>query len=216
MIKILIADDHTMFADGVASILDAENDLTVIGHTPTGAGVFEMIKKQEPDILLLDVNLLDTSGIEVSKKLNSEHPAIKILAISMFNEESFITEILNSGAKGYILKNTDKDELLKAIRTVHVGQTFFSEAVTETIMRGLMKNQSNSSAKTPNLPKISRREKEVLELIAQEYTTQEIADRLFINLKTVESHRSSLLAKFNARNSVGLVRSAMEKGVLGT
>lgn len=214
MIKILIADDHTMFADGIASILAGEKDLEVVGQTPSGAGIFEIIEKQEVHLILLDVNLLDMSGIEVCKILNSAKPDIKILAISMFNEESIISEILNHGALGYILKNTDKEELLNAIRTVHGGQTFFSKAVTETIMRGLLKNQPTQYSKMVELPKISRREKEVLELIAQEYTTQEIADKLFINLKTVESHRSSLLAKFNARNAVGLVRIAIEKGVI--
>lgn len=214
MIKVLIADDHTMFADGIASILATEPGIEVVGHTLSGEGVFEMVQNHEINLILLDINLLDMSGIEVCKKLNKERADIKILAISMFNEESFITEILKHGAMGYILKNTDKEELLKAIRTVNSGKTFFSKAVTETIMRGLLKNQSGSTGKTAELPKISRREREVLELIAQEFTTQEIADQLFINLKTVESHRSSLLSKFNSRNSVGLVRAAMEKGVI--
>lgn len=214
MIKILIADDHTMFADGIDSILTKESDMQVVGKTPKGAGVFEIVKNQKVDLILLDVNLLDMSGIDVAKRLSAENPDIRILAISMYNEASFVTEILKQGAKGYILKNTDKEELLKAIRTVYNGDTFFSKEVTETIMRGLLKSQDQQIKKAPDLPKISRREKEVLALIAQEFTTQEIADKLFINLKTVESHRSSLLAKFEVRNSVGLVRMAVEKGLL--
>ncbi len=214
MIKILIADDHTMFSDGVDSILATEPDMEVIGKTPTGSGVFEIVEKKETDLILLDVNLLDMSGIEVAKKISKEKPHIKILAISMFNEESFVGEILKQGARGYILKNTDKEELLKAIRTVYNGETFFSEEVTKTIMRGLLKNQNSGENKSKINPKISRREKEVLELIVQEYTTQEIADKLFISLKTVESHRSSLLAKMEARNSVGLVRIAINKGII--
>ncbi len=214
MMKILIADDHTMFSDGIHSILALEPDMEVVGKTPTGAGVFEIVREREVNLVLLDVNLLDMSGIEVAKKLNEEHPHVKVLAISMFNEESFVSEILKQGARGYILKNTDKEELLKAIRAVHGGQTFFSKDVTETIMRGLLKNQGGEPNKPGKLPKISRREKEVLELIAQEFTTQEIAGKLFISLKTVESHRASLLAKFDARNSVGLVRTALEKGLI--
>ena len=132
----------------------------------------------------------------------------------MFNEESFVTEILNNGAQGYILKNTGREELLKAIRTVNGGQSYFSKEVTQTIMKSLMKHRKGSSKSQKFFPKISRREKEVLKLIMEEFTTQEIANKLFISLKTVESHRSSLLAKLNARNSAGLVRIALENHVL--
>jgi DNA-binding NarL/FixJ family response regulator len=162
----------------------------------------------------LDVNLPGMDGIAVCKEITLHHTGVKVLAISMFNEESFVSEILNNGAKGYILKNTGREELLKAIRTVAQGESYFSKEVTETIMKGLM-NQRKASAKTASFfPKLSRREKEVLKLIAQEFTTQEIADNLYISLKTVESHRSSLLSKLNARNSVGLVRIALENNLL--
>ncbi|MFT4972260.1 MAG: DNA-binding NarL/FixJ family response regulator [Saprospiraceae bacterium] len=161
---------------------------------------------------MLDVNLPDMSGIEVSKKLNREYPEIKILAVSMFNEESFVTEILQHGASGYILKNTGKTELLKAIQTVNNGQSYFSKEVTQTIMGSLMKNKNEPKKKTKL--KISRREKEVLQLIMQEFTTQEIANKLFVSIKTIESHRGSLLSKLNARNTAGLVRIAMEEEIL--
>lgn len=214
MIKLLVADDHTMFVDGIESILKAEDDLLVSGKCYDGPSVLQFVKNHPTDIVLLDVNLPGMNGLEVCKTLASEHPDVKVLAISMFNEESFVTEILNHGAKGYILKNTGRDELLKAIRTVYEGKSYFSKEVTETIMKGLM-NQRKASTRTNSfIPKLSRREKEVLKLIAQEFTTQEIADKLFISLKTVESHRSSLLSKLNARNSAGLVRIAMENSLL--
>ena len=117
---------------------------------------------------------------------------------------------------GYILKNTGREELLKAIETVLSGKSYFSDDVTQTIMKGLMKQRTASKKSKPELPKISRREKEVLELIMKEHTTQEIANQLFISLKTVESHRSNLLAKLNARNTAGLVRIAMENNLLDT
>ncbi|MEM8909715.1 MAG: response regulator transcription factor, partial [Bacteroidota bacterium] len=154
------------------------------------------------------------NGIEVCKKLFEIKPDIKVLALSMFNEESFVTEILHNGAQGYILKNTGRIELLKDIRTVYEGQSYFSEAVTQTIMKSLVKSNTKSSGTKLSIPKISRREKEVLQLIVEEFTTQEIADKLFISLKTVESHRSSLLAKLNARNTAGLVRIAIENNLL--
>ncbi|MBC7884101.1 MAG: response regulator transcription factor [Saprospiraceae bacterium] len=214
MINILIADDHTMFVDGIESILKVEADMLVVGSCYDGPSVIEFVKKNNVDIILLDVNLPGMSGIEVCKELNLHHPSVSVLAISMFNEESFVSEILNNGAKGYILKNTGREELLKAIRTIAGGDSYFSKDVTETIMKGLMNQRKASSKNSAFFPKLSRREKEVLKLIAQEFTTQEIADSLFISLKTVESHRSSLLSKLNARNSVGLIRIAMENNLL--
>lgn len=214
MINILIADDHAMFVDGIDSILEGETDIHVIGRCYDGPSILDFIKAHPVDVLLLDVNLPSMTGIEVCKKLQAEKSDIKILAISMFNEESFVTEILKNGAKGYILKNTGREELLRAIRIIHQGDTYFSEEVTQTIMKGLIKKRKSSSISTGFYPKISRREKEVLKLIIEEHTTQEIANKLFISLKTVESHRSSLLAKLNARNSAGLVRIALEHNLL--
>jgi DNA-binding NarL/FixJ family response regulator len=214
MINILIADDHTMFVDGMESILKVESDFNVVGKCYDGPAVLDFVKENTVDIVLLDVNLPSMNGIEVCKELTHAKPNVRVLAISMFNEESFVSEILNHGAKGYILKNTGRDELLVAIRTVAKGDSYFSTEVTETIMKSLMNQRKASSKSSAFIPKLSRREKEVLKLIAQEFTTQEIADNLFISLKTVESHRSSLLSKLNARNSVGLVRIAIENNLL--
>ena len=212
--KIIIADDHTMFVDGIESILEHEDDLTIVDRSYDGKSVMKKLAEQEIDVLLLDVNLPEMNGIEVCKEALSLYPNLKICAISMFNEESFVTEILNNGAKGYILKNTGREELLRAIRTVAKGDSYFSKEVTETIMKGLINKRKNGNKESNDFPKISRREKEVLKLIIEEYTTQEIADELFISLKTVESHRSNLLSKLNARNTAGLVRVTIENNLL--
>ena len=143
MIKILIADDHTMFADGIESILSEEEDITVVGKCFDGEAVFKELEEKEIDLILLDVNLPKMSGIEVCKKLFKEKTDIKVLALSMFNEESYVTEILNNGAQGYILKNTGRIELLKSIHTVFEGKSYFSQAVTQTIMKGLVKGNEN-------------------------------------------------------------------------
>lgn len=208
--RILIADDHSMFADGIASILSEQDDIDVVGKCHDGISVLPFLKENEVDIILLDVNLPGKDGIEVCKEVLKLFPKTKVLAISMYNQESYVSEILKNGAKGYILKNTGREELLKAIQSINDGNTFFSKDVTETIMRGLMNERKASNSNHKLIPKITRREKEVLKLIVQEFTTQEIANQLYISLKTVESHRSSLLAKLNARNSAGLVRIALE------
>jgi len=133
----------------------------------------------------------------------------------MYDEESYISEVLKSGALGYILKNTGRKELVTAIRTVNTGKSYFSQAVTKTIMNGLMDgNKKSSKSKENSFPKITRREREVLDLIIKENTNQEIAGLLFISLKTVEAHRSNLLSKLNARNTAGLVRIAIENKLL--
>ncbi len=214
MIKILIADDHTMFVDGIESILNNEEDIKVIGRCSLGKEVVPFLLAHEVDLLLLDVNLPDISGIEIAKEISEKGLSVRILAISMFNEESYVSEILNHGAKGYILKNTGREELLRAINSIMGGSSYFSKEVTETIMKGLMNARKSTGKVSQEIPKISRREKEVLKLIVEENTTQEIADKLYISLKTVESHRSNLLAKLNARNSAGLVRISIENNLL--
>lgn len=214
MTHILIADDHAMFADGISSILKNERDMQVVGRCLDGPSVLDFLKDNPVDVLLLDVNLPGMSGIDVCKEVTTNYKETKVIAISMFNEESFVTEILNNGAKGYVLKNTGREELIKAIKTVLTGKSYFSEDVTETIMKGLMNQRTGSKKTKKDIPKISKREKEVLDLIVKEHTTQEIANKLFISLKTVESHRSNLLAKMNARNTAGLVRITMEHGLL--
>jgi DNA-binding NarL/FixJ family response regulator len=206
----MIADDHNMFVEGIESILDGIDNIQVVAKCYNGLEVFEKIKQTPVDVILLDINLPGMNGMEVCQKLSKEYPDVKVLALSMHNEESFVTEILKYGAQGYILKNTGKKELISAIENVYNGQSYFSEEVTETIMKSLVNQRAGNKKTTMLSPKISRREKDVLELIVKEHTTQEIADTLFISLKTVESHRRSLLTKLGVRNTAGLVRVAIE------
>lgn len=141
MHKVAIADDHAMFVDGIESILRDEETIKVVDRCFDGKSVFPMLSKQQIDVLLLDINLPDMSGIEVAKKINADFPDVKIIAVSMYNEESIVSEMLNNGAQGYILKNTGRAELVQAIETVASGQTYFSKDVTETIMGALLKNR---------------------------------------------------------------------------
>ncbi len=216
MINILVVDDHKMFVDGLESILEHEEDITLKHKCYTAREVYVGNKLDEVDIILLDINLPDQSGLDVCKNLIRDNKKIKILVLSMYDEESYITEILNCGALGYILKNTGRKELITAIRTVATGKTYFSEAVTKTIMNGLINKTKEAKQSQKAVPKITRREREVLTLIIDENTNQEIANKLFISLKTVEAHRSNLLYKLNVRNTAGLVRTAIENKLLET
>lgn len=220
MIRVLIADDHKMFVGGIESLIAGQTGIEVIAKCYDGNAVFSLLTQHEVDVILLDIDLPGLNGMEVCKRLRAEYPQVRVLILSMYNEESFITELLNMGATGYVLKDTEVDELLTAIKTVFRGESYFSKDVTQTIMRSLMKKQqsgtavtlmgSSSNLKKMAIPVISRREKEILKLIVEEHNTQEIAAKLFISPKTVEVHRSNLLAKMNARNTAGLVRTALE------
>ena len=210
MIKILIVDDHKMFVEGLESILGKEDDIEIVHRCHEGKDVFNLELLASVDIILMDINLPDISGIEVTQRILKMQENLKILVLSMHDEESYISEVLKSGALGYVLKNTGRKELITAIRTVSTGRTYFSEAITTTIMNGLMNNNKKAKPQERKVPKITRREKEVLDLIMEENTNQEIAGKLFISLKTVEAHRSNLLSKLNARNTAGLVKKAIE------
>ena len=214
-IRVLIADDHKMFVDGIASILKDEDEIKVSATCFDGQSVFHKLEKEDIDVILLDINLPEMNGIEVCQKLRDERRDAKVLALTMHNDESFVTEIVNHGAAGYILKNTGRKELVDAIKKVSSGGTYFSDEVTQILMRGLIKQRTNSRRKRQyNAPKISRREKEVLGLIVKEFTTHEIGQHLNISLKTVESHRRSLLTKLDVRNTAGLVRVALDQDLL--
>ncbi len=206
-IRIFIADDHAMFAEGLESILSSEPDFEVCGHARNAAETLAQVPEVLPDVLLLDINLPDRSGLDVCKQLREKCPSVKILALSMHNDESYISAMLGHGAQGYVLKNTGRTELYQAIRALSEGRTYFSKEVTDTMMQSLMRDRKSGAPKEP--PKISRREREVLKLIVDERTTQEIAAQLFLSEKTVESHRAALLAKLGARNTAGLVKAAI-------
>lgn len=212
MIRIFISDDHVMFAEGLESMLTGEPDFELCGLAGNAADTLKQVPEILPDVLLLDINLPYQSGLDVCKQLRSECPDVKILALSMHNDESYISAMLSHGTQGYVLKNTGKAELCTAIRTLASGKTYFSQEVTDTMMQSLMRERKAGATK--EMPKISRREKEVLKLIMDERTTQEIAAVLFLSEKTVESHRAALLAKLGARNTAGLVKAALQWNLL--
>jgi DNA-binding NarL/FixJ family response regulator len=208
VIKIFISDDHIMFSEGLESLLVGEPDFQLCGRADNAAKTLVQLEKAQPDVLLLDISLPDESGLDVCRKVRQKWPAIKIMALTTYNDESYISAMLGLGAEGYLLKNTGKDELCNAIRMLAAGKTYFCQEATDTVMRSLMRERTTGTAKEK--PKISRRERDVLRLIMDQFTTQEIAAQLFVSEKTVESHRAALLAKLGARNTAGLVKEALQ------
>ncbi len=214
MINVLLADDHKMFMEGMSSLLSGEENINIVGQALHGTVVLDFVGKQKVDLILLDVNMPDLDGIEISKQVKLKSSETKILAVTMHNEESFLTNMIKSGASGYILKNTGKKELMEAIETVMAGKNYFSKEVTENLLHSMMPGEKRTASARGEEIKISRREKEVLKLICEEFTTPEIADKLCISLNTVESHRSNLLTKLNVRNLAGLVRVAINNRLI--
>jgi len=212
MIRLLIADDHQMLKDGIKAMLKDNDEIDVFAEASNGIEVLAVMDKNPADVVLLDINMPVLDGIETCKKLKQMFPLVKILALTMYDEGNLITKMVKNGARGYILKNTGKEKLIEAIKTVYNGGTYFSDRVKDALISSMVleKNKNNNSF----IPSLTRREKEIIELIVNEFTTHEIAEKLFISEKTVETHRKNLLQKLNARNTAGLVRIAMEKGLI--
>lgn len=209
MIRIAILDDHLMVLKGIETMLSAHESIQVVSTFSRGAKLLEALKREQFDVLLLDINLPDSNGIDLCKSISRKYPEIKIIGLSNYSETGFIKNMMRNGARGYLLKNTDKEELVKAIEAVHSGDTFIPQELNEKILSESFGHQSDSF-----IPRLTRREKEILKCISQEMTNQEMADSLFISIKTVESHRNNLLQKFGVRNTAGLVKEAYLKGLL--
>jgi len=211
-IKVLIADDHRIFRDGIRSILEKEDDIIIVDEAQNGSEVLEKIVKYAIDVIILDIDLGKPSGIEITEKIADQYPEIGILILSMIGLHDFVIQALENGATGYILKNTGKDEVLTAIRSVAKGDSYFSKEVSAILIEQLHKPKT-SRKRIADIP-LTTREIEVLKLIAQEHSNQEIADKLFISIRTVDTHRRNMLEKLGARNTAGLVRYALQKGLI--
>ena len=209
-IKIVIVDDHKIFLDGLRTVLEGAEQLEVLGEAQNYEELNKLLTQVKPDVLLLDINMPGKDGIEITKILKEKQPDVKILLLTMHNETGIIQKGLEAGIDGYVLKNTDRYELIAAIESIVEGESYYSEKVTKTIMEGLKPQGQGSYA---NSVKLTRREVDVMKLIAEEFTTTEIADKLTISQHTVESHRKNLLSKLNVRNTAGLVRYAVKKRV---
>lgn len=211
--KILIADDHQLVIDGIKLMLSSETDLTCVAEARTGKEVLAQVKTTAVDLVILDINMPELNGVETCRHLQKDHPKIKVLALSMLKEASLIKLMLKNGAHGYVLKNAGKAEIIQAIRDVFEGKNYYSQEVSEIIMASLAGKPPKDTPVSP-FPQLSRREKQVLGLIVDEHTTSEIAEKLHISFGTVETHRRNILIKLGARNTAGLVRTAIEYGLL--
>ena len=203
MTRVFIVDDHYMVIEGFHSMLKSTGSVEWMGHAMNAASCLAFLKNQQPDILFMDINLSDISGTELCATVHKTYPGIRIIGLSTFNQLSFIRDMISNGASGYILKNAIKEEILEALDKVMAGEKYFSLEVSDL----LEENTHKSNA-------ITRREKEVLKLIALGLTNPEIAEKIFVSVSTVDTHRKNLILKLEAKNTADLVRIAYKNALI--
>jgi DNA-binding NarL/FixJ family response regulator len=210
-INIIIADDHKIFREGLAELLSKSEDLNVLGDAGNRDEILALLLTKDVHVVIMDIDMGETSGIALTREIRSANPEIRILALSMHGEKNYIVKMLEAGASGYILKNAGKEEMINAIRTVANGDTFLSSQVSARLIDHITNPEKKQ--KQEGIP-LTDREIEVLRLIADEYSNSEIAEKLFISIRTVDTHRRNLLEKLQVKNTAGLVKYAINKGLL--
>jgi DNA-binding NarL/FixJ family response regulator len=211
MIRVAIADDHQIVLDGLVHLLLGEAHIEVVGQALDGGELIALMQQASVDVALVDIDMPRMNGIQACKKIKREFPNTAVVALTMIAVSSIIRRMLEAGASGYLMKNTGKQELLHCLKVVAAGGSYYSEEVADIILADIS-GKSKESHRT--YPRLSKREKEILLLIADEMTTGEIAERLKISFGTVETHRRNIMQKLGARNVVGMVRVAIENGLL--
>jgi DNA-binding NarL/FixJ family response regulator len=201
-IKVYIVDDHSVVVEGVYALLQNEKDIEVTGFANNGQNCLTHFTNHTADIILMDISLPDMSGIDLCKVIKKNYPGIMVLALSTFNQGSYIKNMMESGASGYLLKNTGKEEMIEAIKTVCKGNTYLSFETGKELQASLQENNE--------VPLLTKREKEILAHIANGLTNLQIAETLFLSIDTINSHRKSLHSKLNVKNTAMLIRYAVE------
>ena len=205
-IKLFIVDDHPMVIEGMVAMIQKEPAIELVGYAMNAASCLGFFIQHTADVVLMDINLPDKSGVELCKELKQKHPEVNILAISSFNQGSYVKQMIDHGASGYIFKNISKDEFLEALTKVATGQQYLNYEASYAMREE--KKRANS------LPVLTKREKEVLQMIANGLTNPEIAEALFVSQSTIDSHRKSLMTKLQAKNTAAMLKFCIENGIL--
>jgi DNA-binding NarL/FixJ family response regulator len=214
-IKIALVDDHQIVRDGIKSLLTGLADIEVIDEASDAHSILEKLKTIKPDIIIVDISLPEISGIELTKIITSQYPSIRILVLSMYTNQEFIFNAIKAGAKGYLPKNITRDELLEAIREIYKGNEYFSKDVSSIILKSYLKQVKDPDRfDTIQEEKLTNRELEILRFVAEGYSNQLIADKLFISVRTVESHKNHIMQKLELTTTVDLVKYALKNKII--
>ena len=211
-IKIVIADDHPIFRDGFKVLLREQTDIQLVGEANNGEELIQLVKKVQPDVVITDIKMPVMDGIDASKFLSKHIPDIKIIALSVFNDDYLVVDMLEAGAHGYLLKNTTKQELFEAIKTVASGDVYYCNDTSVKMARliGLSKFNPYNNTKTP---RFSNREMEIMRLICEQFSNKEIAENLHLSIRTIESYREQIFEKTSSRNMVGVAIYAIKHNI---
>jgi two-component system response regulator NreC len=212
-IRVLVVDDHTIVRDGVRALLTLAGDIEVVGEAANGREALEMVRQLVPDVVLMDIAMPILGGLEATRRIHKEFPAVKVLALTQYDDREYVFPVLEAGASGFLSKTAASSELTAAIRYVYQGESYLSPAVAKLVVE---ERQQEAALRDRNDPydQLTDRERDVLKLVAEGYTTQEMADMLVISPKTVEGHKSSLMNKLNIHNRLDLFKYALRRGVI--
>jgi len=209
---IFLADDHAMVRQGIKTLLEEESDFTIVGETSSGLEAIRLCSDLKPDVLVLDIMMEDVSGIEVAKQVKESYPQIAIVILSMYGDKKHVLEALHAGAEAYVVKKSVSSELVRAVREASLGHRYLGRSITDMVVEAYLEKTDSESADPYET--MSNREREVLHLTAHGYTSTEIAERLFIGRRTVETHRVNAMRKLNLKNQTELIRYALRRGIL--
>ncbi|MGB3467652.1 MAG: response regulator transcription factor [Cyclobacteriaceae bacterium] len=209
MLRVLLVDDHEIIRDAIRAYFAENDNIELTAEAANGKLALECLDKEEFDLVLTDINMPEMDGLELMKEISTRFPGQKVLVLSMFSENIQIKQMIELGANGYVLKNVAKQELFDAIEQIMSGKDYFSKEVYDVLIRSMAKRTPKKRLSLEAV--LSEREKEILVLITQEMTNQEIADNLFISIRTVETHKRNLLEKTGCKNVAGLVMYAIER-----
>lgn len=209
-ISVAIIDDHQVVIDGLISMFSGEPEIDILLATTNQYELLDLVSKTCPDVVLLDIHMPEVSGIDLCSQILKTNKDTRIVAFSSFDDTNYVKQILRKGALGYVLKNASKQTLLDAIKTVYQRKQYMDETIQKLIVQESITGHRRSLYEIP----LTKREKEVLKMIAEEFTNQEIADKLFLSLRTVETHRANLTQKLNAKNTASLVKEAIKRGLI--
>lgn len=211
MTEIILIDDHKIVRDGIRMLLESSDKNKIIGEYDSFMQFTDSQSKKIPDVYILDISMPDINGIEASRIIKTENPNAKIIILSMYNNEEFVLKAISAGANAYLPKNISKRELLNAVEKVANGEEYFAEDIQKIIIRSMV--QKSNSIDVPKLNTLSKREVELLKLIVEGKTNKEIADELFISVRTVESHKNHIMVKLELKNQVELIKFAIKEGI---
>ena len=213
-IRLLLADDHAVVRSGLRMLLQAQPDMIIVGEAETGQEAIHRVAELSPDVVLMDIEMPGMNGIEATRRIKANAPAAAVLALTMYEDDQYFFEMLRAGASGYVPKRAAPDELVSAIRAVSRGEVFLYPSLAGRLVQDYLRRGPAGEGETPN-DELTPREQEVLTLIAQGFSNNEIADRLVISAKTVDRHRENIMRKLNLHNRVDLVKYALRKGLIG-